>query len=307
MASAFGPLRLIVDARAGRGVTAESLPRLRAALDERGLEHTVVETGAPAEARRSARAALDEGCRFLVAVGGDGIVNDVVNGMFAGDEPVAPGAVFGAVGWGTAGDFVRTFGLDRKPEILAKHFDGDTTMPIDVGVAEFVAPDRTPTSELFVNVAQVGYGADAIRRAARMPSWFGRFRDLFAAYGAIARLPRQEVEVEVSQGVRTMPLVDLVVANGQFFFGGSKVAPRALPDDGRFNVLAFTGGRSQVFVMTKDIYRGEHLPHPQISEWQSPTVAAASKIPLPVEADGRFLGSTPASFRLLPRALPLKI
>ena len=69
-----------------------------------------------------------------------------------------------------------------------------------------------------------------------------------------------------------------------------KVAPRALPDDGKFNVQVFTGQRSQVFLMTTQIYRGEHLPHPEVVEYQSATAEVAPEIPLPVEADGEYLG-----------------
>jgi diacylglycerol kinase family enzyme len=159
----------------------------------------------------------------------------------------------------------------------------------------------------FVNVAQVGYGAELLRRAAHWPRALGRVRYLLGAYGAMLTAPRPETAVEVAHTTTTVPVVDVVVANAQFFAGGMKVAPRALPDDGKLNVLVFTGGRAQVFTAGPAIARGEHLPDPQITEYQSPTVRLDPPRALPVEADGQVLGRTPVSFSLLPRALRLKI
>ncbi|WP_341254053.1 hypothetical protein, partial [Euzebya pacifica] len=89
--------------------------------------------------------------------------------------------------------------------------------------------------------------------------------------------------------------------------GGMKVAPRALPDDGLFNVLAFTGGKAQVFTLTPKLFQGEHLPNPRIAEWQSSTASVAPEEPMLVEADGEVLGTTPASFTVVDKPLVLKI
>ncbi|MBA2529747.1 MAG: diacylglycerol kinase family lipid kinase [Euzebyales bacterium] len=317
-AAAFGPMRLVVNPRAGRGAVARNLPTLTGALRQRGLDFDVVETTVAGGTAAVTRRALDEGVRYLVAVGGDGTVHEVVNGMFersssGGGEgrpavrPVVDGVVLGVAGAGSGCDFIRTFGLDREPVVIARHLATDATMDIDVGVADYRDAQGRPARRLFANIAQVGYGAEVVRRAARYPRFLGRVRYLLGAYAAIATLHRQETEVVVAHTSTTLPVVDLVVANGQFFGGGMKVAPRALPDDGRFNIQVFTGERSQVFVMTSAIYRGEHLPHPNIVEYQSPTVQLAPADPLPVEADGEVLGTTPAAFSLLRRVLRLKI
>ncbi len=307
MSSPFGPARLIVNPRAGNGVVGRTLPRLRAALDDRDLDYDVVQTRAPGDATGFARQALDADVRYLVAVGGDGTVSEVVNGMVDGDEAVASDAVLGVAGAGSGCDFIRTFGLDRDPETTARHLASEHVMPVDLGVATYVDRDGNPGRRLFANVAEVGYGAEVVRRAARLPRRLGRVRYLLAIYATLATMDRQVATVTTAQGDITVPVVELVVANGQFFGGGMKVAPRALPDDGRYNVLIFTGQRSQVFLMTQRIYRGEHLPHPDIREFQSATVSLAPDPPMLVEADGEVLGTTPASFWLLERVLRLKI
>lgn len=307
MGSVFGRPRLVVNPQAGNGAGARNLPELTNALTDHGVDFDVAETTRPGDATRLAREALDAGQRYVVAVGGDGTVQEVLNGLFDGQTPVDEEAVLGVAAAGSGCDFSRTFGLDRSPEIVARHLASESFMPIDVGVVAYTGFDGNPATRLFANIAEVGYGAEVVRRAGRYPRWFGRFRYLVGAYGAIRGLTRQEATVAVARTEKTVPVVNLVVANGQFFGGGMKVAPRALPDDGRFNVQIFHGQRSQLFMMTTKIYRGEHLPHPDITEYNSERVTFAPGDPMLIEADGELLGTTPATFTLLPRAVRLKV
>lgn len=316
-ASRHGRMRLIANPRAGRGAVASTLPTLLSEIAGHGLEHELVETTGPGHATRAAREALDAGVRFLVAVGGDGTLHEVVNGLVEwvpaadGSPPqprvIADDVVLGVAAAGSGCDFARTFGLERKPAVVARRFTTGNVMPIDLGVVRYRDLDGRPAQRVFANIAEVGYGAEVVRLAARMPRWIGRLRYLLAAWGAIAALQRQETSVAIGSHEHTVPVVNVVVANGQFFGGGMKVAPRALPDDNRFNVQVFTGERSQVFIGTPKIFRGEHIPHPNIIERMAQTVSLAPAEALAVEADGEILGTTPASFSLMPKALTLKI
>jgi YegS/Rv2252/BmrU family lipid kinase len=300
-------MRLIVNPRSGSGAVGKTLPTLVEALRSHDLEFDIVETTRARHASEAATQSLRDGIRYLVAVGGDGTVHEVVNGMFDGTTPIARDAVLGVAAAGSGSDFVRTFGLDRKPEVIARHLSTEHTMDIDIGVVDYVDLQGAPARSLFANIAEVGYGAEVVRRAERYPRWFGRLRYLIGAYSAIAGGKRPETTVKVAHTETTAPLVELVVANCQFFGGAMKVAPRALPDDGKFNVQIFTGQRSQMFTMTMKLYRGEHLPHPDITEYQSATVELGPDPALLLEADGEVLGYTPASFSLLERVLTLKI
>ncbi|HSJ43492.1 MAG TPA: diacylglycerol kinase family protein [Euzebyales bacterium] len=307
LAGGPGPARLIVNPRAGNGNVRGVLPELTAALTEGGLEFDVVQTRTIDDGAVLAREALDAGLRYLIAVGGDGTVHYVVNGMFERRAPVAADAVLGVCGAGSGSDFVRNFGLDRPVAVVARHLLTTHTMPIDVGVIEYAGVDGQRAERLFANVAEAGYGAEVVRRAEKLPRWFGRVRYLLAAWASITAISRTPAQLSVDFTTRDLELVELVVANGQFFGGGMKVAPRAIPQDGRFSVLAFTGGRSQVFMLTTQLYAGEHLPHPQIVEYQSATCGITTEEPLLVEADGEVLGTTPARFSILKRTLYLKI
>jgi diacylglycerol kinase (ATP) len=302
----FGHLQLIVNRSALAKQGKASFGELRRALEERGVPFDAVEVRGHAEAGDAARTAYGEGVRYLVAVGGDGTLHAVLNGVGDADSGVPEDLVLGVASADHGGDFARTVGLRLPPKPLATRLATANTMRVDVGVVEFT-DGASSRRRLFINSARVGYGAELARLEERLPRALGRFRHLLAAWWAIRRTERRPARVELAHGGRKVEVVEIAVANGQFAGGGMRLAPRAMPDDGRFNVLAFMGEPKQVFVLTVDMFQGRHLPNPQISEWQSPFVGVEADTPLRVEADGEPLGTTPARFSLLERALRLKI
>jgi diacylglycerol kinase (ATP) len=308
MAHPFGTLHLVVNPRSGNGSARKALPELERLLAAEDMAYEVHRTTGPGDAEAIARRLATEGAGYVAAVGGDGTVHEVVNGLLDADgQAVAPDLVLAVIRAGSGGDFARTYGLDLPIDrLVRRHLTTTDALPLDAGRV-VLQRDGAEVSRWFVNIAEVGYGAEVVRRAERLPRSFGRLRYLLAAYGAIRAGTRQRVQLELDRTTADVQLVELVVANGQFFGGGMKVAPRALPDDGLFNVLAFTGGRSQVFTLTPKLFQGEHLPNPQIAEWQSATVALAPTSPMLVEADGELLGTTPARFEVVHRPLTLKI
>lgn len=308
MTHPFGTLHLIANPTAGNGAVRKALPELRRLLDHHELDHKVLLTTHAGHATDLTRQVLTDGGRYIAAVGGDGTVHEVVNGLLDADgTPRSADTVLAVVSAGSGGDFARTFGLDLPIDrIVRRHLVTEHTMALDAGRVSYIGADG-PTSRFFVNIAEVGWGADVVRRAARLPRFIGRMRYLLSALAAVRSANPQTVSLELAKTTATVELVELVVANGQFFGGGMKVAPRALPDDALFNVLAFTGGKAQVFTLTPKLYQGEHLPNPKIAEWQSPTVAIEPPVAMLVEADGELLGTTPASFEVLSKPLTIKI
>lgn len=304
----FGTPLLLVNPHAGRGGD-DVVRRLIAALRVLGVEPDVARTTRPGDAGAMAHQAALAGRRFLVAVGGDGTVHEIVNGLvdaetgaLAGDDPV-----LGVVGAGSGSDLLRTFGLDRSPERLADHLVTDETLQIDLGRARTLQRDGSVGVRLFANVAEAGYGGSVVRLANRLPRRLGRGRYAAAIVASAASFRRTEVTVTVDGGSRTEPLCNVVIANAQFFGSGLQVAPRALPTDGRLNVQSWGGRPFDVIVAQDQLRRGTHLRRDDVREWQSAEVAVAAARRLRVEADGELLGTTPARFDVLPGALRLKL
>jgi diacylglycerol kinase (ATP) len=305
----FGSPLLLANPLAGAGRD-PVLPRLSAALRARGIDHDQALTEGPGHATQLAREAVeDHGRRFVVAVGGDGTVHEVVNGLvdaatgeLRGDDPV-----LGIVAGGTGCDLTRTFGLDRSPEVVAAHLDGDQTVRMDLGRVHLVGTGGDQRTLLFANVAEAGYGGLVTDLANRLPRRLGTARYALAIIGAVSRFKLVESVVTVDQGTTAEAMSNVIVANGQFFGGGLHVAPRALPYDGKFNVQVWQGKPLDVLRAGPELRKGTHLARADVREWQSSTVEIDAERPLLIEADGEVLGTTPATFDVLANVLRLKI
>jgi len=304
--SPFGDLVVIANPRAGRGRVGQELPELERQLLARRLGYRIVETEGPGDAVRLAREALDEGHRFLVAVGGDGTVHEVVNGMLDDDRPVREDAVLGVVAAGSGCDFVRTFGLPGDAVRAAGHLEGERLYRIDVARVEY--RDGGGTAVRYVpNIAECGLGGAVVRRAERLPRWLGRSRYFWGFWLSVGSFRPAEVTVRVDRKEFTGRANNVVVANCQFYGGGMRISPRSYPGDGLLDVQISTGPKSEAFTLIPKVYRGEHVPHPHIKELRGREIRVEAERPLPLEGDGEALGTTPATFTVLPEVIALKI
>ena len=306
MASPFGTLVLIIDPRSGRGQVGQEVPEVERQLQARKLGYRLIETSTPGQATETAQAALESGDRFLVAVGGDEIVHAVVNGMIDDDRAAAEDAVLGVIPAGSGCDFVRTFGLPGDVIKAVRHLADDQTYRIDAGKASYLDGDATRV-RYFVNIAEAGFGGAVARRASRLS---GRMKKSGYFLGFWLSLLRQrpfEVEVKADRKSFSARATNVLVANCQFARGGMKVSPRSYPGDGLFDVQISTGPRSEAFTVIPKMYRGEHVPSPNIKELRGREISVKADRPLPIHADGEFLGTTPAAFTVLPQAITLKI
>ncbi len=300
---------VVANPRAGTG-TRDALATTTAALRAAGCIVEVGITDAPGDGTRLARLGVASGWRHVVVVGGDGTLNEVVNGLVDVDAgtPRAAGLRLGIVGAGTGSDFARTFGLDRRPEVAVRHALHTTTMAIDVARIRFTGPDGRPGVRAFVNMATIGWTAAVVGHAARLPRSLRGSRYVAAAIAAAPTMRVAPVGLDLDHTHRDDAVCEVIVANGQFFGAGIKVAPRALPDDGRLNVQTWATGPVDVLRELPNVRVGEHLGRPDVHEWQSATVRVEpSGAPMPVEADGEPLGTTPVEIDLLPGVLDLAV
>jgi diacylglycerol kinase (ATP) len=305
--SPYGPMLVIANPRAGKGKVGRRLPEIERTLTEKGLDHRVVTTDGPGDATRAARRALEDGVRFLVAVGGDGTVHEVVNGMLVEDRPVAEGEILGVIAAGSGCDFVKTFGLPDDATKACDHLEGAGTYSIDVGRISYAGPDGSQTVRYFPNVAEVGLGGSVCERTERLPRSLGRSRYFLGFWLTLPRFRPGEVRVEAGESVYQGRAHNVVVANCQYFGGGMRISPRSWPGDGLLDVIVMTGPKSDAFTTLPRVYRGEHLPHPNMREMKSRRIRVEADRPYRIEADGEVLGTTPAAFDLIRQPIAVKI
>jgi diacylglycerol kinase (ATP) len=298
----FGAPYLIGDPAAGRS----GLTELRVELARAGVVAEAAVARPAGLAGTLAARAVARGARLLIAVGSDQVAHALVEVLVGPDGPRVPGAVLGLVGLGRQ-DLSATFGLPDDPERAARHLLGGTVFVADVGRARWRGPSGAQRTAVFANTAELGYpalvssGVAGRDRGARLPRLAVALRALAASRSTPARLGLDHAAVELR-------LAGLTIANGQFSMGHMKVAPRALPDDGRLSVIAFEGEPLTIYARSKHLYYGDHIPHPAVREYQSRRVEVDTAEPLALALDGcRQPGGPPLAVDLLRDALRVKV
>ena len=307
MTSPFGPLVLIANPKSGRGKVGQHLPEIERLLREQDIAHRIVVTTHPGHATEAARQALEGGERFVVAAGGDGTVHEVVNGMLADDRPVAEGAVLGVVAAGSGCDFVKSFELPGDTMQAAGRLSGDATVPIDVGKVAYAGEDGSTVIRYFPNIAEAGLGGAVCKRVTTLPRRLGPTQYFFGFWLVLPRFAPTRVRINADGQTYEGRAVNVVVANGRFFGGGMQISPKSSSSDGLLDVLVMTGPKLDSFTTLPKVYKGTHLPHRNIVELRGRRIRVEADAPLRLEADGEPLGTTPATFDVLPTPLLLKV
>jgi len=308
--SVFGPLVVIANPRSGRGKVGTKLPEIEHILTDVGLGYRIVRTAYPGHATEVARDALARGERYLVAAGGDGTVHEVVNGMLDGGRPIAADAVLGVVAAGSGCDFVRSFDLPGDAIKAVRHLAGDRVRLIDVGqvtCASGPASDPAEMTRYFPNIAEAGLGGAVVARASGLPGFLGAAKYFCGFWLTLPHFRPTTVQLEADGQAYAWRAYNVVVANCRFYGGAMQISPKSEPDDGALDVLVMTGPKSDAFTTLPKVYRGTHLPDRGIEELRASRVRVEADPPLAIEADGEMLGTTPATFEIIPRAIRLKV
>lgn len=303
---------LVVNPRAGAGAAEERLPALRSALEEAGARFDVALTRGPRDATRIVREALIAGARGVAIVGGDGTLNEAVNGFFDEDgAPIATDAWLGPLPCGTGGDFRRTLGISRRIDPMVTRMLWARPRRVDVGWLRYVDDQGDPAQRAFINIASFGMSGLVDRVVNDSPKWMGGTPAfLLGTLRAMVRYKNQRIRLRLDEGEpREASVLTVAVANGRFFGGGMQVAPRARIDDGQFDVVTLAQSPVESLKMTGDIYLGAHLDRDGVSCVRARRVTAEPIDPserVLIDLDGEAPGMLPATFELLPGALLLR-
>lgn len=282
----------IVNPVAGKGKCLRLWPEMQNYLQQLGVELDVQLTKQKGDAIRLAREAVAAGRTKLLAVGGDGTLNEVVNGVAGSCVDI------GVIPAGSGNDFVRTLGLQPHDwrgacQLVA----AGQTQPIDLGKVN---------GSHFVNVAGVGFDA-AVANCANV--WAKqRFPGQVAYLAALLRVLAEFQPVELAIHMDDQSYQGrgwlVAVANAQYFGGGMWVAPNANTSDGMFDVCVL-GELSKLGFLRAfpSVFAGKHLSHPAVHFYRSRTVQVESAAPLLVQADGELVAATPIGFGIQAHSL----
>jgi diacylglycerol kinase (ATP) len=297
----------VVNPASDGGATRRAFPAIAAEARARGIEVVERLTDAPGHATVLTREAILAGEELIVAVGGDGTVNEVVNGFCDETGTPLPGAAaLAVIERGTGCDFARTFAIPKKTAGAVAVIVEGQRHRIDLGRAAYATAGGAQT-RLFANIASCGMSAAVARRANETTKRFGGTPSfLYATAATFLGWRNRRFRVRIDGAERELVANNVVAANCRYFGGGMKVAPDARPDDGLFDV-ALMGDISKLdFALNVHrLYRGTLERHPKVEYVRARRVEVDCDEPLPIEVDGEQPGTMPVVFDVVPGALEL--
>ncbi len=301
---------VIVNPKSQGGAVGRRWPEIAESI-ARVLPFDDVQTKGPGDATQLARQALRGGASRVIALGGDGTINEVVSGFFDEDGQVlAPEATFGLLPYGTGGDFRRTMGVPRDLTEAAKVIVAGHRRKLDVGRLTYRDADGRERLRMFANIASFGVSGVVDRLVNESGKKLGKLSFALATARATWSYKNQRVELvfdEQASSRLELTINTVAVANGRFFGGGMKVAPDAEVDDGAFDVVAMGDfGFGDLLRSGRRLYQGTHLTMDKVSHRRARVVEAAPIDPgavVELDVDGENLGRLPARFELVPAAV----
>ncbi len=305
-------ITVIINPVSAHGKTQHRWPELNQALQKKLGAFESLHTSAPREATQLTRQALEQGAKWIFAVGGDGTLNEVVNGFFSPTgNLINPQARLSVLMSGTGSDFVRTLQHPLKPIDALAQILAASPRQIDLGRAR-LAPnkDQAALEHYFINMASFGLGGAVIHRLQKSKFYQninGRAAFLLSTLESLALFKSKPVVLRIDETLEIRTRIQqVVIANGQFQGGGMRIAPQARIDDGYFEIIIL---EDQPLLPTlkafSKVYQGKHLDSGLLRHLQARKLEViSSDDALPkLELDGETPGSLPGCFEILPQAL----
>lgn len=294
--------QIIINPAAGANSTRRKWLRIRELLKHIGLSYDFHYTEGVGHAIELASSAARSGCEYLVAVGGDGTVNEVANGILRanGSGHVA----LGIINTGTGSDFSRSIGIPHDYVRACSFLTSQQRKTVDIGVVEYQS-NGNRAQRYFINAGGVGFDASVVEQVEKLPKYFGgTIPYLVGVIRTLFTYRNKQVTLEVGSEIENGRILNVVVANGEYVGGGMHIAPEAELNDNLLDIVVVGDiGKFELLKAFPTVYKGTHIYHPKVRMKKAARLTIQSPEKMLVYADGELLGEGPATFWLKPSAL----
>ncbi|MGQ0384980.1 MAG: diacylglycerol/lipid kinase family protein [Gammaproteobacteria bacterium] len=293
---------IVVNPASGGGAARRRWPGLARALEQRSIGFRATLTLRPGHAVELVRDAIEAGARRVLAVGGDGTLHELVNGLVGQARVPTPEVLVACAPLGSGNDWARTFAMPRNPAALADAMARGRVRSADLGIATCIAAEGGERRVAFHNAAGAGLDAAVVRGTpARGPRTVAY---LLALLRALARFRAPRFAIEADGQRREARCLTAIAAIGPDCGGGMRLAPGARVDDGAFELVTVAElGLLRALMLVPGLWNGRAAIDAAFTRTRCEAARIVAMPPADVEADGQLVGCTPLAVRVLPRAL----
>jgi len=295
----------IVNKAAGGGKTEKDWPRIKQLLDQYQIPFEAHFTTRRLHASIIARNMIKEGYSKIIVVGGDGTMNEVINGVFAQRRIHTTEVMLGMISVGTGNDWARMFKIPSDYEGAVKTIKEQKTFIQDAGLVNYLKNDKE-WKRYFINIAGMGFGARVVERSNRMKDRgkSGPFLYFYNIFFSLLRYKSQKAEIEIDGTSYDRSIFSMNVGIGKYNGGGMIQVPHAIADDGLYSITLIKKiGKLNILANMKRLYNGSITKHSKVETYMAKSVQIGGSARLQVETDGETLGHGPVSFEIIPRSV----
>ena len=295
----------IVNRAAGGGRTEKDWPLISQCLEKHGIIFEPHFTNRRLHASIIARNKIKEGYSRIIVVGGDGTMNEVINGVFAQCRISTTEVMLGMISVGTGNDWARMFNIPADYEGAVLTIKQQKTFIQDAGLVSF-RKNGKEWKRYFINIAGMGFGARVVERSNRMKDK-GKSGPLLYFYNiffSLLKYRAQDAEIAIDGRTFDRSIFSMNVGIGKYNGGGMIQVPHAIADDGLYSITLIKKiGKLNILANMKRLYNGTITKHSKVETYMGKSVLVDGPIRLQIETDGENLGHGPMSFQIIPRSV----
>jgi len=296
----------IVNPNAGNGYVRKKWVEIKVRAEERLGPYDEHLTEGPGDATILTKKAIASGSNLIVSVGGDGTLNEVINGFVNHDFSINKEVFLGLIPCGTGCDFTKSVSLPKSWDRLFDLIASRHTRLIDLGKMEFLDHRGQKVVRFFHNVASFGLGGEVDERVNSTTKFFGGFISfIWATIVSVLYYEKKRISLYLDDrpGLE-FDTWNIAVANGQYHGGGMWIAPQAVIDDGWFDITVL-GDFSllEVFMNLSKLYKGTHLKLTKVKTYRAKKISARSDQKVLLDVDGEQPGTLPVNIEMVHQAI----
>ncbi|MEM4170671.1 MAG: diacylglycerol kinase family lipid kinase [Thermoplasmata archaeon] len=286
----------IINPIAGNGKALEEWEKNKIKIFKNFGEQNYEFTKYPGHAIEISKKISNEDFDLIVSVGGDGTLNEVVNGLVNSNKTIV------ILPFGTGSDFGKTIGIRNLDDFLIAIKNGKK-IKVDIGNVYFT---EQSFSRYFINILEIGFGAEVMNYVNKHKS-LGKYSFILGIISTLSKMKKFDLNIQLNTIKKTFSTIEVIVANGKYFGGGMLASPDSKIDDGFLNLhILKSFSKLTSVIRLRNLISGEYIKKGYSYDFISNEIFVENSGIL-VEMDGDVIGKTPIKITILEKKIEFLI